>query len=216
MGWSGFSFHRTELLAMGFFLLTTIPAVLAQEGLQSCCQPQSGPMLPEDRQQTQMERDILVNLRRNIGVETQLSQLALKHSSNADIMKFSQQILSENRTLVSTLPFLEFDGFVIPTRGGRAEDFPSPNDDLALSLQVPSQTQQARKRMKRLYGPHFDQMYLAQMDAYIKNDRETASSASAMASLPDIHEVGIREQALAEEREARIFVLTAEEHFKIE
>lgn len=216
MSRNGFSIHRTELLAMGFFLLATAPAVLAQEGVQSCCQLQSGPMLPENRQQTQMERDILINLRRNIDVEAQLSQLALKHSSNADIVKFSQQILSENHTLVSTLPFLEFDGSVVPTRGGGAEDFPSPNDDLALSLQVPSQTQQARKQMKRLYGPQFDRMYLAQMDAYIKNDRKAAGSAAAMTSLPDMHEAGIREQALAEEREARISVLTAEEHFKIE
>jgi predicted outer membrane protein len=80
---------------------------------------------------------------------------------------------------------------------------------------VPSQTKKAEKQMKKMTGKPFDQMYLVQMDAYVKNDQQVAHSAQAM-SVPKVSEAGTRVQSMSEDREKQIGTLTQETGFKIQ
>jgi hypothetical protein len=59
-------------------------------------------------------------------------------------------------------------------------------------------------------------MYLIQMDAYVKNDQQTARGAAAMVSLPNVSEVGTRVQSMSDDREKQIADLTKEAGFKIQ
>ena len=209
-----FSFFRAGLLAAGLLLLTTTPLVVAQmrgstptggppnNGMNNNNQPPdgmqpNGPVAPQNNVQM-IERNTFGNLRRNFNVETDLSKMALKNSSNDDVKKFAQQVIADNHGLANQL--------VVPNGNGEMLD----------PEQVPSQTRQAEKRMKKMTGAPFDQIYLVQMDAYIKNDQQTARGAEAMMSLPDVSEVGMRVRTMSDEREKQIADLTKEAGFKIQ
>ncbi|MDR5726099.1 MAG: DUF4142 domain-containing protein [Terriglobia bacterium] len=216
-----FSFFRAGLLATGLLLLTTTPAALAQmpggqnggnpgtpsggmqpngmqpNGMQPSGMPPEGIQQPQQNQQSMERNQTFGNLSRNIYVETQLSKLAQKHTSNADVKKFAQQVISDDHKL---------QGKVI---------VPATNDGQIFVPQVPSQTQQAEKQMKKLSGPQFDQIYLVQMDAYVKNDQQVAAQASSMTDSSDVAKVGMQEQNLANQRQEQIAKLSAEENFRI-
>ncbi len=215
-----FNLFTVGFLATGLLLLPT-PSALAQmggapngtqpNGLQQNGMQQNGMapdgMPPEGFQtpgaagaqdsEHAAERNIYGNIRRNIYVETQLSKLAEKHTGNADIKKFADQVISDNRRLEGEVTL------------------PPSNDGTFFSPEVPSNTRQAEKQMKKLSGPQFDQIYLVQMDAYIKNDQQAASRASSMTGSSDLGEAGMRTRTLADERAKEISQLTAEENFKI-
>ncbi|MGO8720823.1 MAG: DUF4142 domain-containing protein [Acidobacteriaceae bacterium] len=214
---NNFNFLKAGLLAPALLLLTMTPAVLAQmhggapmggtpnnntnnnmnnnmspDGMQP-----NGSMAPENSQQM-IQRNTFDNLRRNFDVETRLSKMALKNSDNEDVKKFAQQVITENHGLSNQL--------VIP----------NPNGEMFDAEVVPSETRKAEKQMKKMTGKPFDQMYLVQMDAYVKNDQQAAHSAEAMMNLPKMSEVGIRVRTMSNEREKQIADLTKEAGFKIQ
>jgi predicted outer membrane protein len=214
---SNFSFFRAGLLTAGLLLLTMTPPARAQMhgGAPMGGQPNNNMnnmnnnMAPDGMQpnglnapqnNTQMiEHNTFGNLRRNFDVETDLSKMALKNSTNDDVKKFAQQVIADNHRLSNQL--------IVPNNG---------NGPMFDSEMVPSQTQKAKKQMKKMTGAPFDQMYLVQMDAYVKNDQETAHNAVAMMSLPKVSEVGMQVQTMSDQREKQIADLTKEAGFKIQ
>ncbi len=211
------NFLKAGLLAPGLLLLTMAPAARAQmhggapmggsapsnnmnnpngnmspDGMQP-----NGLMGPENNEQM-MERNTFGNLRRNFDVENALSKMAVKNSSNDDVKKFAHQVIAENRGLSNDLVL------------------PNPTGEMMGPEMVPSQTRKAEKQMKKMTGKPFDQMYLVQMDAYVKNDRQVAHNAESMMSVPKVSEVANRVQSLSEDREKQIGALTQETGFKIE
>jgi predicted outer membrane protein len=209
-----FSFLSVASLVVGALLSTLAPAAVGQmhapasmsgasnmnnnnnnmapDGMQP-----SGPRAPENNEQM-MERNTFGNLRRDFDVENDLSKMALKNSSNEDVKKFAQQVISENHSMSNELVL------------------PNPNGEMMDPEMVPDQTKKAEKQMKKMTGKPFDQMYLVQMDAYIKNDQQVAHSAQTMMSVPKVSEVGTRVQSVAEDREKQIATLTQETGFKIQ
>ncbi|MHB1675012.1 MAG: DUF4142 domain-containing protein [Acidobacteriaceae bacterium] len=211
------NFLKAGLLAAGLLLLTMTPAARAQmnggapmgggaptnnmnnpngnmapDGMQP-----TGPMAPENKEQM-MERNTFGNLRRNFDVENELSKMAVKNSSNDDVKKFAHQVIAENRGLSNDLIL------------------PNPTGEMFGPEMVPSQTKKAEKQMKKMTGKPFDQMYLVQMDAYVKNDQQVAHSAESMMSVPKVSDVANRVQSVSEDREKQIGTLTQETGFKIE
>jgi predicted outer membrane protein len=212
---SKFNFLNASLLAAGLLLLTMTPGALAQmhagapmggannnmnnpnnnmspDGMQP--NGMTGPQNSEDM----MERNAFGNLRRNFDVETELSKMAVKNSSNDDVKKFAQQVITENHGISNDLIL------------------PSPNGDVIDPETVPDQTKKAEKQMKKMTGKPFDQMYLVQMDAYVKNDQEVAHKAEAAISMPKVSEVTNRVQSVSEDRQKQIATLTQETGFKIQ
>ncbi len=212
-----FDFLRASLFASGLLLLTLTPVALAQmhgsapmggtPANNNMNNPNSN-MSPDGMQppgtmgsqssEQMMMRNTFGNLRRNFDVESRLSKMAVKNSSNEDVKKFAQQVITENHGLSNDLIL------------------PNPTGEMMAPEMVPSQTKKAEKQMKKMTGKPFDQMYLVQMDAYIKNDREVAQSAGSTMSVPKVSEVATRVQSISEERAKQIGTLTQETGFKIQ
>ena len=207
-------------LATGMLLLAATPAVLGQmapggapSGGMSPGTPPGGaqpngmqpngmqPMGPnsENNQQLAVENQTFANILRNIEVETKLSKMALKKSSNADVKNFAHQVIADNHKLEGKVS--------LPVSGAAA---------MPLAPEVPKQTKQAEKQMKKLSGPQFDQLYLLQMAAYIKNDHQVASQAVQQSGVPAVSKVGTQMQPLTEQHQKQIAQLTQEEHMKIQ
>lgn len=211
-----FNFLQASLLAPGLLLLTLTPAAVAQMHggapmggtANSNMNNPNGNMAPDGMQPTgpmgaqnsdqMMERNTFGNLRRNFDVENDLSKLALKNSSNDDVKKFAHQVITDNHGLSNDLLL------------------PNPTGEVMDPETVPSQTKKAEKQMKTMTGKPFDQMYLVQMDAYVKNDQQVAHNAETAVSVAKLSEVANRVQSVSEEREKQIGTLTQETGFKIQ
>ena len=206
-----FNFLKASLLAPGLLLLTMAPAALAQMhggapmGGSSPSNMNNNPNMPpggplgSQNSDQMVEQNMFGNLRRNFDVENDLSKMALKNSSNDDVKKFAHQVISENHGLSNEL--------IVP----------NPNGDLLIPPEmVPDQTRKAEKQMKKMTGKPFDQMYLVQMDAYVKNDQEVAQKAEAASNVSKVSEVGTRVRSLSDDRRKQIATLTQESGFKIE
>ncbi|MGC1872359.1 MAG: DUF4142 domain-containing protein [Acidobacteriaceae bacterium] len=205
---------KVSLLAPGLLLLTLVPAARAQmhggapmggapnnmnnpntppNGMQP-----NGPMGALSNDQM-AEQNMFGNLRRNFDVENDMSKMAIKNSSNDDVKKFAHQVISENHSLSNDL-------FI-----------PNPNGDMMMPPEsVPSETKKAEKEMKKMTGKPFDQMYLVQMDAYVKNDQQVANKGESATKMSKVSEVGMRVQNQSEDREKQISTLTQEDGFKIQ
>lgn len=202
-------------LATGLLLLTAGPAVLAQMapggppaggGMNAGTRP-SGmqpngmqPMRPNspNNPQVALENQTFGNIRRNIEVETKLSKMALKKSDNADVKNFAHQVIQDDHQLEGKVS--------LPVSGGA----------MPLAPEVPKQTKQAEKQMKKLSGQQFDRLYLLQMDAYLKNDKQVASQAAQQSSTPEVNEVGTTMQPMVQQHQKQLSQLTQEEHMKIQ
>ncbi len=213
-----FNFLKASLLAAGLLLLTMTPAARAQmhggapmggASPNSNMNNPNGNMSPDGMQppgtigmqnnDMMIEQNMFGNLRRNFDVENDLSKMALKNSSNDDVKKFAHEVISENHGVSNDLIM------------------PNPNGDTLMPPEmVPSQTKKAEKQMKKMTGKPFDQMYLVQMDAYIKNDQEVAQKAQSATNVPKVSEVVTRVRSLSEDREKQIGTLTQETGFKIQ
>ncbi len=159
------------------------------------------PGMPANMQQNGsqlMQQNAFITLRRNQQIETDLSKMALKNSSSDNVKKFAQQVITDNRRMERDL--------VAPDSTGMP----------AFSSPVPSQTKKAEKEMKKTTGQPFDQMYLVQMDAYVKNDRQTVQGMSSMMDSPDSSRLGMQMRTLSDDRAKQIAQLTKEANFKIE
>jgi predicted outer membrane protein len=215
---SHLNFVKAGLLAPGLLLLTLTPGAMAQmhgsapmggSSPNNNMNNPNGNMGPDGMQpggpggalstDQMVEQNAFGNLRRNLDVENDLSKMALKNSSNDDVKKFAHQVISENHSLSNELIM------------------PNPNGDTLLPPEsIPNQTKQAEKQMKKMTGKPFDQMYLVQMDAYIKNDQEVVQKAKAATNMAKVSEVGLKVQSQSEDREKQIGTLTQETGFKIQ
>jgi uncharacterized protein (DUF305 family) len=211
-----FNFYGMATLSLGLLLLAT-PGVLSQmrsgmagqngntnqngnmnqPGMSPNMQP-NGPMA----MQNNAEVSCFANMRRNSKVETDLSKLALKNSSNDDIKKLAQQVISENRqnemALTST-----------PASNANAYGLPP-------TAPVPSQTHQAEKEMKKLTGTQFDAMYLSQMKGYVENDQKLVSDASSTSNSADIGSLTMRLRNTTDQRAKQIAQIAQSENIKIQ
>ncbi len=216
-GKNHFNFLKAGLLAAGLLLLTITPLARAQmhggapmggASPNSNMNNPNGNMSPDGVQppgtsgmqnnDMMVEQNMFGNLRRNFDVENDLSKMALKNSSNDDVKKFAHDVISENHGVSNELIL------------------PNPNGEMMQPELVPSQTKKAEKQMKKMTGKPFDQMYLVQMDGYIKNDQEVAQKAQSATNVPKASEVGTRVRSLSEDREKQIGALTQETGFKIQ
>ena len=191
-------------------LLAATPASVAQMRGGSMGAPPTQPGMPQNNpqpnspmgMQNNAEADFLGNMRRNIKVETDLSKMALKNSSNDDVKKFAAQVISENRRNEMQLTSATSSN---PNLSGvpYAED-------------TPSQTRQAEKQMKKLTGTQFDGMYLAQMNGYVKNDQSATANASGNANSSDLNAVMMQLRNTADDRIKQIAQVAQSENFKLQ
>jgi hypothetical protein len=108
---------------------------------------------------------------------------------------------------------------VISENHGLSNDLyvPNPNGDMMMQPEmVPSQTKKAEKQMKKMTGKPFDQIYLVQMDAYVKDDQQVATKAGDATTMSKVSEVGMRVRSMSDDREKQISTLTQEDGFKIQ
>ena len=166
---SHLNFVKASLLVPGLLLLTLTPGAMAQmhgsapmggSSPNNNMNNPNGNMGPDGMQpggpggalsaDQMVEQNTFGNLRRNLDVESDLSKMALKNSSNDDVKKFAHQVISENHSLSNELIM------------------PNPTA-IRCCRGIDSQPDQAgQKQMKKMTGKPFDQMYLVQMDAYIR------------------------------------------------
>ncbi len=183
-------------------LLNATGTTVAQNGDMSAgmssSRQQPGDSMELENSRQPLECNIFGNMRRNFNVELELSKLALTHSSNDDVRKFSEKVIQDDLTLNRDLSNLEL------------------KNGSTFLADEPGQTAEAEQEMEKVSGPRFDQMYLVEMDAYVKNDQQLAHNAAATVSVPELSETGMRARILAEQRAKRIEKLAAEESFKME
>ena len=147
---------------------------------------------------TLAQEAVLTRISRNSQIETQMSKMALKNSENADVKKFAKQVIKDNSGI-----------------GGRVFSA-SITYNFHPQIEIPEATSQAEKKMKQAKGADFDKIYLVQMDAFVKDDKDAATEASATKGQGDVSEIGDRLQQLVESRRPQITQLLQEEGFKIE
>lgn len=208
---SGFS--SAMLLASGI-LLAASPTIAAQmrqnpsmggngnmNQTQPGMRPNNMPMNGSTTMQNNAQADFVATVRRNAKVETDLSKMALKNSSNDDVKKFASQVISENRRNETALT------------GATANANPS---EMSFAAPVPSQTRDAEKQMKKLTGTQFDEMYLSQMDGYVKNDQKTISTAADLTGSPDMGSITMQLRNTADQRAKQIVQVAQSENFKVQ
>ncbi len=212
-------FHFSSMAMLLLGLLLAIPGALSQMRNGAGMAGQNGNMnqpgntnqpgmTPNGSQrngamdaQNNPETGFVANMRRNSKVETDLSKLALKNSSNDGVKNLAQQVISENRRNEMAL--------TSATSNANASSMP-------LELPVPNQTRQAEKKMKKLTGTQFDGMYLAQMNGYVKSDRKIIGESSSVANSPDIGSLTMQMRNTADERLKQIAQVAQSENMKIE
>ena len=204
-----FSFLSMAVLGCGLLLLAS-PGAWAQAhggyggGQQpgGLNQPGTGPNGIVGAQNS-AEATFVATMRRNSEVETDLSKLALKNSSNDDVKKLAKQVIQENRRDEIALTGASENA----NPGGTTPTFAAP---------VPSQTRKAEKQMKKLAGTQFDEMYISQMNGYVKNDQKMVSDASSSENSADMQSLVIQLRNTADQRSQEIAHVAQGENFKIQ
>lgn len=121
----------------------------------------NGPMGAQNNAQT----EFISHMKRNSMVETDLSKMALKNSDNDQVKNFARQVISQNRKDEMAMTSANQSNF-------------GPNATPMFGESTPSETRKAEKQMKKLKGTQFDEMYLSQMNGYLKDDQKTLADAS--------------------------------------
>ncbi len=160
-------------------------------------QPNAG-MQQQNNAQSAQEQSVLGTVRRNVDAENELSKLAVKNSSNDNVKKLAQQVISDNRKVQSQLN-------ISLSNGGPT--FAAP---------IPSETRKAEKQMKKMTGTPFDGMYLSQLEAYVKDDQKTASDASLTNSAPDLRDLTMQLRVQADQRVQQIAQVAQSENIKLQ
>ncbi len=150
--------------------------------------------------QNSAQAAFVANVKRNSKVETDLSKMALKNSSNDGVKQFAQQVIQENRKNEMTLTTADNTN----------------SSGMPFMADVPDQTRKAEKQMKKTTGTPFDQMYLAQMDGYVKNDQKLVTDASANMNSADMGALTMQMRNMADARTKQIGQLAQSENFKIQ
>ncbi len=195
-------------------LLATTPAILSQMrggGTMGPPPQQSQPgMQPNNMQQpngpmamqNNPEAMFIGHIRRNSKVETDLSKLAVKNSSNDGVKTFASQVISENRKNEMEMT---------------STTASNPNlSNMSLAADTPSQTRKAEKQMKKLSGTPFDAMYISQMEGYIKDDQKTIGDASDTMNSSDMGSMLMQMRNTTDNRSKQLAQLAQSENIKIQ
>ena len=153
--------------------------------------------------QNTAEATFVATMRRNSEVETNFSKLALKNSSNDDVKNLAKQVIQEDRRDEMALSSVSEDA----NPSGTTPTFTAP---------VPSQTRKAEKQMKKLTGTQFDEMYLSQLNGYVKNDQKMLSDASASVDSVNMQSLVIQLRNTADQRSQEIAHVAQSENFTIQ
>lgn len=157
------------------------------------------PGMSQNALQANSERIFLVNALNDNSAERDLSKLALKKSTNEDLKKLAQQVITDNRNIERSL--------------GNAA---MASSTLAVG-QTPDQARKAEKKMKEMTGVQFDGNYLSQMLAYVKNDQKVSLDASSsLTSTSGVGPIIMQVRSLADNRIHEITQLAASENIKIQ
>jgi predicted outer membrane protein len=162
----------------------------------------NGPMAPQNNVAF-TQQHVSETIRENMAMEIELSRLALMHTRNASIKKFSRQVIAENRVLNE-----EAKQFA-PDKTGI---FPNP---MLEGTRQAVNARAAEKKMKNLTGVQFDRMYLIQMNGYAENDQQVGHSAYAMMEFPGISPVGRKMWDMANNRVKQIAALANKLHVEL-
>lgn len=213
-----FSFSGVILL-MGGLVCVTIPGARAQmmgaqqpagqmggmqggtmnhPGMQGNNIGPNGYPLQQNTMQATMEQNFLGRMRSNSMAETEFSKLALKNSSNDNVKKMAQQTILDNREMDRSMIGSVTDG-----------NFPA-------SVGLSSQAHKAVKSMKKLTGSQFDQMYLSQMDGYIKSDQKILRDSSMAVNSSGLQALMAQMRTMADNREQQLRQVAQSESFKLE
>lgn len=169
-----------------------------QPGMNTPGMPGSAAMGQQNNPEAEAERNFIGTMRRNIKAEAELSKVALKQSTNDNVKKFAQQVISENHRIGTSL----------------ASAASSANMMVPDSL--PSQTKDMMKKMKKQTGTQFDASYISQMDGYIKSDQKTASAAAGTLNAPNMQGMTTQLRTTAENRAQQLAQIAQSENFKLQ
>ncbi len=161
------------------------------------------PMAPENNMAF-TQQHTSDTIRENMAIETELSQLALKRSSNASIKKFARRVIAENRVIDSEAKQFGPD---------KSASFPNPMFE---GTRQAVNVHAAKKKMRVVTGPQFDRLYILQMGSYAENDQQVGHSAYAMMQFPGISPVGRKMWDMANTRAKQIAALARQLHIKLE
>ena len=197
-------FSYLSMAVLGCGLLLASPGAWAQRGQQPGGLNQPGTQ-PNGTlgAQNGAESNFVATMRRNSEVETDLSKMAIKNSSNDDVKKLATQVIQENRRDEMALT-------------GASENANPSGQTPTFAAPVPSQTRKAEKQMKKLTGTQFDQMYLSQMNGYVKNDQKMVSDASSSVNSADMQSLVMQLRNTADQRSQEIAQVAQSENFKIQ
>ncbi len=157
----------------------------------------NGPMGPQNTLEANVEQNFLNRMKSDSMAETEFSKLALKNSSNQDIKKMAQQTIMDNHRM---------DGAMTGAL---------PNGSFPVGGRLSSQAHKAIKSMKKMTGTQFDQMYLSQMDGYVKNDQKILSDSSTAVNSPDLRALMSQIRTLADNRVQQLQQVAQSENFKL-
>lgn len=198
------------VLSAGMFLMSTSGWSQMRGGSPTGAPPPGGMNQPgmaqpgtagQQGMQANAMASFAADMQRNNKAETDLSKLALKNSSNDDVKKLAQQVIQENRRSATALA------------GAMSEH---NHSEMMFAAPIPSQTREAEKQMKKLTGTPFDEMYLSQMDGYVKNDQKLASQASGITNSADLGSLSMQLRNTADQRARQIAQVAQGENFKIQ
>lgn len=165
--------------------------------------PSNGPMAPQNNVRF-IQQHVSDTIRKNMAIEIEFSQMALKRSRNPKIKKFARQVIAENRGIA--------DGAkqFAPDKSGTV-----PNRMFEGTRQA-VEANKAKKEMQTVTGPAFDRIYLVQMNAFAENDQQVGHSTYAMMNLPGgVSPLGRRMWDMANARVKQIDALATDLHVKL-
>lgn len=215
----GIRIFGLAVLATGLLLVPTCPLCVAQMGgmgggapgqmggqpggQQGAGNPNMQPNAPGmmnnlNNMQASQEGKFVGLIRRNSKAETELSKLAMKNSSNDNVKKMAQQIVTENRKTDNSLNSAAASG-----------------NNMQFNMDIPSATKKAMKQMKKSTGTQFDGIYLGQMNGYFKSDAKTAEDASSAVSSGTLQALFSRLKSQAEARQQQLAQVAQSDNFKL-
>lgn len=152
----------------------------------------------QNNPQAVAERNFLGTMRRNNKVETELSKLALKKSTNDNVKKFAQQVITENH------------------RTGNSLSGAASSANIMTPDEVPSETKKIMKQMKGQTGTQFDASYISQMDGYVKSDQKATTENSGSTMPADMQAMSMQLRRTADNRAQQLSQIAQSENFKLQ
>jgi predicted outer membrane protein len=130
--------------------------------------------------QSMMEQGLLHDVAQNSQIETAMSQMALKNSSNPEVRKLAQQVLLDHQKLASDL------------------SASAASRNLSLPSGITRDARKELKKMETLKGSAFDQAYLQQIKHYEGEMQGRLGKGLNMADSPDLRELSSEVQNMAQ------------------